>query len=156
MPAIRVRSLHALVALTLLPVAACRPGPNWKYNENVEGTVKMDGAPVPNVMVRFVPDDPTVQGPVSSGYTDEKGHFTLTCENQKPGAVIAKHNVLVLAGRGASADEAENQAGAAPAAGKKVFVPPAYATPRQTPLQVEVTADKHTYDLTLSRNTRGR
>jgi hypothetical protein len=142
------------VALTLLLVGACRSGPNWKYNENIEGTVKIDGVPVPNVMVRFVPDDPTVQGPASSGYTDDKGHYTLTCENQKAGAILAKHNVLILVGRSGPADESEAKGGGAPAAGKRVIVPAVYSNPIRTPLKIEVTADKHTYDLTLSRNAR--
>jgi hypothetical protein len=150
------RPIRVTVALTLLLVGACRSGPNWKYNEQVEGTVKIDGVPVPNVMVRFVPDDPTVQGPASSGYTDEKGHFTLTCENQKAGAIIAKHNVLIVAGRSGPADELEGKGRGAPAAGKRVFVPPVYSNPLQTPLQVEVTPDKHTYDLALSRSAQKR
>ncbi len=150
-----VRPLRFAVALALLLVAACRPGPNWKYNEQVEGTVKLDGTPVPNVMVRFVPDDAAVQPPASSGYTDEKGHFALTCENQKPGAVVARHTVTILSGRSGPADEAEGGRGAAPT-GKRVLVPPVYSNPIQTPLLIEVTADKHTYDLDLSRNATKR
>jgi hypothetical protein len=132
------------LALALVLVGGCRQG--WQYNEQVEGTVKLDGAPVANALVRFVPDDPKIQGPASSGYTDEKGHFTLACENGKPGAVLAKHNVLVLAGRGG--DEA--------AATRRVNIPAAYGSPLNTPLQVEVTADKHTYDLDLRSTAKKR
>jgi hypothetical protein len=132
------------LALALLLAGGCRPG--WKYNEQVEGTVKLDGAPIPNALVRFVPDDPTTQAPASSGYTDDKGHFTLACENGKPGAVLAKHNVMVLAGRGG--DEA--------AATRRVNIPWAYGNPVATPLQVEVTADKHSYDLALRSNAQRR
>jgi hypothetical protein len=135
----RTRPPRLALALALLAVGACRP--SWKYNEQVEGTVKLDGAPVANALVRFVPEDPNVQRPASSGYTDEKGRFTLACENGKPGAVLAKHNVLVLAGRGGED---------APA--RRVNIPPVYSNPVATPLQVEVTADKHSYDLALSRN----
>ena len=140
------RPLRPALALALVLAAGCGSGRNWKYNEQVEGAVKMDGAPVPNVLVRFVPDDPTVQGPTSSGYTDEKGNFTLTCENGKKGAVLAKHNVLVIAGRG------PEEAGG----GRRISIPPVYANPVQTPLQLEVTADKHTYDLALSRSAQKR
>jgi hypothetical protein len=140
------RSLRVCLALALLLVGACRSGPNWKYNEQVEGTVKIDGTAVPGALVRFVPDDPTVQGPASSGYTDEKGHFTLTCENGKAGAILARHNVLVLAGRGG--DET--------VAARRVVLPAVYGNPVQTPLKIEVTADKHTYDLALSRSAKSR
>jgi hypothetical protein len=140
------RPVRLALALPLVLAAGCHSGPNWKYNEQVEGTVKIDGAPVPNVLVRFVPDDATVQGPASSGYTDEKGHFKLGCENGKPGAVLARHNVLVLAGRGG------DETGGA----RRVFIPAVYANPIQTPLQLEVTADKHTYDLALSRSAQKR
>jgi hypothetical protein len=140
------RPVRLALALALVRAGGCRPGPNWKYNEQVEGTVKMDGAPVPNVLVRFVPDDPTVQGPASSGYTDDKGHFTLACENGKAGAVLAKHNVLVMAGRGP-----DDTGGA-----RRAFIPAVYSNPVQTPLQLEVTADKHTYDLALSRTAQKR
>ncbi len=133
------RPTRLALALALLAVGACRP--SWKYNEQVEGTVKMDGAPVANALVRFVPEDPKYQGPASSGYTDAKGHFSLACENGKAGAVVAKHNVLVMPGRGGEE-----------AASRRANIPPVYSNPVATPLVVEVTAEKHSYELALSRN----
>src|SRR5262249_21730260 len=101
--------------------------------------------PLRNVRVEFVPDvDPKVQAPTSSAYTDDNGHFQLTCDNQKPGAVMGKHNVVVLGGR------------TGPDQPKVTHVPSAYGLAISTPLQVEVTADKHTYDLPLRRDAKPR
>jgi hypothetical protein len=145
------RSLRCVLALTLMLVGACRSGPNWKYNNQVEGTVKLDGVAVPNVLVRFVPDDPKVQGPASGGYTDEQGHFTLTCENKKAGAIIGKHKVLIMSGRGDPDSKPGKTSGT-----KTLIIPTVYSNPINTPLEMEVTADRHTYDLNLSRNPTKR
>ena len=57
MPRPSWRPVRVALALTLLLAGGCRPG--WKYNEQVEGTVKLDGAPVANALVRFVPREQT-------------------------------------------------------------------------------------------------
>ncbi len=145
-----VRGAVRLSLGIVLALAGCSRSTSYTQNESVEGTVTLDGAPVANAVVQFVPDiDPKVQAPSSSGYTDEKGHFKLTCENTKPGAVVGKHNVVVFPGRsGGGADDEE--AKAAPRA-KAAPVPNVYSLASTTPLKVEVTADKHTYDLTLTK-----
>jgi hypothetical protein len=135
---------RAVLGAALLVVGAGCGEKKWNMNEQVEGTVKLDGTPLRNVRVEFVPDvDPKIQAPTSSGYTDDKGHFQLTCTNQKPGAVIGKHNVIVLGGRPGGEE-------------KVTYVPAAYGLAISTPCQVEVTADKHAYDLPLSRSARPR
>ena len=52
----------------------------------VEGTVKLDGQPLPNVLVSFYPQD---GGRPGTGVTDEQGHYELTYidgeEGTKPG-----------------------------------------------------------------------
>jgi hypothetical protein len=144
------RARRSLALLLLAAGAGCAGGKSWSYNEQVEGTVTFDGTPLANAVVQFVPDvDSTYQAPVSSGQTDAAGHFTLTCEGKKPGAVLGKHNVLVYQGRdaGRGNDEGAGEAGPVRRAAR---VPAAYTTPLQTPLKVEVTPDQHTYDLAVS------
>jgi hypothetical protein len=98
-------------------------------------------------VVQFVPDiSPEIQAPISSGYTDEKGRFRMAFEDARPGAVVGKHNVVVLPGRAGAPDEDEAKA----SRGKMTPVPGVYGIASKTPLKVEVTADKHTYDLALS------
>ena len=105
------------------------------YNEDVQGTVKFAGNPVANVRVEFVPQgEPGTRLPPSSAYTDSKGHFQLTCDNQQPGAVVGKHHVIVHQGRGA---------------GKLLPIPAAYSVASQTPWKVEVTQERHAYDLEI-------
>jgi hypothetical protein len=121
-------------------------------NNQVEGTVKLDGTPLANVVVQFVPDVTTgEQPPGASGSTDGQGHYSLTCDNRKSGAVLGKYRVTVLPGRGGSAGaDDRDAAGGRPASP----VPPIYTQARKTPLRVEVTGDQHTYDLTLTRSGR--
>jgi hypothetical protein len=140
-----IRACASLTPVLLVLLAGC--GTKWSQNDNVEGTLKMDGVPVANVKVQFVPDDPAVQAPASSAQTDENGHFRLTCENGRPGAVIGKHNVVIFKGR------------AEPGDGQTIstaVIPQAYTIAAKTPLQTEVTASEHNYDLKMSRNAMPR
>jgi hypothetical protein len=149
-----LRALPGVGFLVLLGGAGCN-SPEWTYNDRVEGTVKMDGVPLVNVLVQFVPDHPKKQGPISSGFTDEKGYFQLTCDNRKPGAVLGKHKVLVFAGRGEAGraeEDREAPGDQAPAKSRKnPPIPPEYKLAVKTPLRVEVREDQHPYDLTLTR-----
>ncbi|QJW95659.1 transthyretin-like family protein [Frigoriglobus tundricola] len=145
-----VRGVARLSLGVVLVLGGCSHSASYTQNESVEGTVTLDGVPVANAVVQFVPDiDPKVQAPSSSGYTDEKGHFKLTCDNTKPGAVVGKHNVVVLPGRsGGGADDEE--AKAAPRA-KVAPVPNVYSLASTTPLKIEVTVENHSYDLALTK-----
>jgi hypothetical protein len=131
-----------LVPLLLLSALGC--GKPLAYNATVTGTVKLDGVPLPNVRVEFIPRlDPDRKAPNSSGFTNDKGEFKLTCDNQKPGAVIAPHRVIVMQGR--TGDDEKD-------ASRTFTVPQVYTIAAQTPLLLEVTADKTTYDLILKRD----
>lgn len=60
----------------------------------VEGTVSIDEKPAGDIHVSFLPDPENgTKGPVSTGITDETGHFTLTTSDQRPGAVPGTHIV---------------------------------------------------------------
>jgi hypothetical protein len=132
-------ALRTLACCLLVTLAGC--GRSWPLNDNVEGTLKLDGAPVANVLVKFEPDDSNAKGPTSMGETDAKGHFQLTCDTGKPGAMIGKHNVIIFKGL--------------PGPGEAVstaVIPAAYTRSSKTPLQIEVTANEHNYDLNMSAN----
>src|SRR4051794_33074290 len=63
----------------------------------VSGIVKMDGKPVPNVKIMFMPDPQKgTAGPFSAGLSDDEGHFKLTCEDERSGAVVGWHKVVLL------------------------------------------------------------
>jgi hypothetical protein len=123
-------------------------------NDDVQGTLTVNGAPLVGVMVQFVPEN--ISGEyTASAVTDAKGHFDLRTLDQS-GAVIGKHKVIVLVGReGGRANDPQaaqpNDAGAAPIAKNNPQVPPGYSDLRKTTLTIDVTADKHGYDLELGK-----
>lgn len=77
----------------------------------VSGAVSLDGTPLPNIGVMFVPlaqdaDNPNV-GPGSLGRTDEEGRFTLQTARGEKGAVPAEHVVRLSLADTAEPDEAD-------------------------------------------------
>jgi hypothetical protein len=147
------RMLGLLGALFVLAGSGC--GKNLVFNDSVQGTAKLDGKALVSVMVTFIPDaDPKLQAPSSSGYTDADGNFTLRRDDGEPGALVGKHRVVLQRGREANralGEEADDTEAAASSKGKKDRrpIPPAYGTAVKTPLFIEVTPDKHTYDVLL-------
>jgi hypothetical protein len=137
----KTRNAVRLVALGFLTtVLGCRPA-GLPHNDKVEGTVTLDGVKLPGVVLEFMPLTPTPgQNPLRSrAVTDKDGHFSLTCANDKPGAVVSRHRVTV----------SPDFAGKSQAA-----VPVVYRVSGSTPLYVEITADEHAYDLKLSKNAK--
>jgi hypothetical protein len=96
------RRLHVgLACFAVVYGSGCSRGPELV---EVEGTLKLRGKPLANVMVSFIPD--TEQGtaaPCSTGMTDGQGRYSLMCDQPdkpgrpyKPGAVLGKHRIIVL------------------------------------------------------------
>jgi hypothetical protein len=103
----------------------------------VDGTVRLDGAPIADAMVTFIPADRKL--PQSTGFTDSDGHFQLRCSNGTIGAAVGEHRVIVIdgarapSGKGRDDDELPE--------GKHVpvsRVPLKYARPDKTPLRQSV------------------
>ncbi len=141
----RIRRLLAASLLTgLLAAVGC--GSKFACTDAAEGTLTLDGAPVPNALVQFVPQVAEgLKAPTCSGTTDAKGFFKLTRgDNQKPGAVVGKNKVIVFPGRAAA--DRDNPGTDAPSP-----VPAAYMSAAKTPLSVDVTADRKTYDVKKNR-----
>jgi hypothetical protein len=136
------------VLASLLTIAGCK-GPSLVFADTVEGTLTLDGRPVPNALVQFYPEVPEgTKAPSSSGTTDDKGFFRLTRSDvSKPGALVGRHKVIIAAGR--AGGDRDN-----PEAGASVKVPKEYTNANTTPFTVEVTQDKKTYDLPMNRAGR--
>jgi hypothetical protein len=64
----------------------------------VEGTVTLDGKPLEEVEVVFVPDSLKGNpGNNASAYTDAQGHYKLRSErDQRDGTVLGPHRVIVI------------------------------------------------------------
>jgi hypothetical protein len=58
----------------------------------VHGLVKMDGQPLPDATVRFMPVE---AGRFSTGRTDENGEYELQYSQSAEGAVLGKHKVTI-------------------------------------------------------------
>src|SRR5690348_15679779 len=122
------------------------------FNDLVEGAAKLDGKPLGNAHIIFVPDEPDLKAPSSAGITDENGRFQLTREDGEPGALVGKHLVVVVRGREPSRalGEKADEAGAGAKAKKdRRPIPPAYTAASKTKLIVNVKPDQHNYDLEL-------
>src|SRR4051812_8561138 len=80
-------------------LAGCgRPVPPFG---EVEGTVLLDGKPLPKALVQFLPDpERQTKGPSSDALADADGRYNLRCENagqrlNRTGAVVGWHRVVI-------------------------------------------------------------
>ncbi len=137
--------------LVLLAGGGCSKMP--PLNSDVEGTVTVNGTPLVAVLVEFVPDREESL-PTSNGLTDASGHYKMKV-GTKSGAYICKHRVVIHIGR-SGGGTAPPDAGGAPQPGRATTrvnppVPDAYKILATSPLTVEVTAERHTYDFDLGK-----
>jgi len=125
----------ALAALAVSFLSGC--GRSVKLGD-VEGTVRLDGQPIGQVLVVFIPEDS--QGPQSTGITDGEGRFKLRCNNARSGAVVGPHRVTLLdaavAPGGRSRDDEPEEGAARPTS----RVPDVYSRVDKTPLHQSVSA----------------
>jgi hypothetical protein len=160
---LNLRSLLSfLLGLASLATApGCNRGPQFA---DVEGTVTLNGRPLPDMEVVFLPDPDTgTLGPASSGYTNEKGHYQLVTNKGQVGAVVGTHRVCIrdlttlptppLLDAEGNRERAGPQ-GAKPAP-KVSRVPAAYSSSEQTPLRaVEVKPGGQTLDFPLGSDKK--
>jgi len=73
----------------------------------------------------------------------------MMCTNGKPGAVEGKHNVLVRVGRGGQSGIDEMDAPPERRAASRPVLPAEYLSAAKTPIKIEVTADKHSYEINV-------
>jgi hypothetical protein len=153
----RFASLGSVLLLALLLVG-CKKTPPPVVE--AEGTVTLDGQPLPAAYVQFIPDLKDFGAELNSGaVTDDQGHFSLTCiTGAQPGAVVTKHHVIVLEAtpedmRGMD-ERSQEKLAAYRARLKNRPIPDVYASLSKTPLLVEVKADQKVYDLKLTRSPK--
>jgi hypothetical protein len=87
--------LFALLVLVGLTAIGC--GPKQQFAE-VSGVVTLNGKPMPDALVEFLPDpEKGTQGPMSMGTTNAEGRFRLVCSDsdRRDGAVVGFHRVLI-------------------------------------------------------------
>lgn len=96
-PSTWTQSLQAAAVLTVVFLPACdwRPAQPAK-TAPVSGTVRMDGEPLENVKVLFVPIDRSENGsrlPTAFAVTDAEGRYTLANTAGENGAVVGRNQV---------------------------------------------------------------
>jgi hypothetical protein len=151
-----------LCALAGLALAGCGRGPE---RVEVEGVVTLDGKPLPNVEVVFLPDpERGSTGPRAAALTDAEGRYHLRSDKGEDGAAVGKYRVLIVdnAARSMSPGKPAALAGgaddAAPAAGGSIRkpgkkggrVPVRYGSVTATPFTgIEVTSGKQRHDFKI-------
>jgi hypothetical protein len=115
----------------------------------VEGTLKMNGKPLANVQVEFLPE---ANGPRSTGVTDQEGRYRLRTDDQRTGALVATHRVVLT--------DLQIFDDSSPAPGEKgkrdilpvrpSRLPPRYANIANTPLKKQVQSGPNAIDLEVT------
>ena len=70
----------------------------------VEGTVTLDGKPLPHATVVFTPEE----GRPAGARTDENGHYVLNFSEGRKGAIPGKNKVMIMTAMDAAKDEEGN------------------------------------------------
>jgi len=91
-----------LSCLALLLIIGCGDGATVPPLGKVQGTVTLDGEPLPNAIVLFQPT--TEKAGPSQGITDSDGKYSLSYLPNHPGAALAEHKVMISAQSGAAAE----------------------------------------------------
>lgn len=109
---------------------------------DVSGTVTLDGAPLPNASVQFIPDAAKgTQGAPAVGFTDAAGKYELVTATVE-GAIVGHHQIRVEA-RAAPKNEMDTL--------PPLITPQRYSNPATSGLTAEVKAgENNVVDLTLS------
>ncbi len=143
----------AALAAVALAIAGCSKSPPPIVP--VEGRVTINGKPVPKAEVRFYPMIGFGGEYIAVGETDEDGRFKLVCP-AGAGACACECRVTVTDAplpeefRGMSGD-AQTKAAKYMNSMKNRPIPTQYANLAQSPLKIDVAADRKDYDLALTR-----
>ena len=150
-----LRSVAVVVVLLIgwlfFPARSQPPQPAVRLAD-VEGIVLLNEKLLPNVLVVFKPDKRRGSiGPSAVGRTDAEGRFTLKSGGTRRGAVVGKHQIMVLV-KGYdpnTSDSAPNLSGGQSGSS----VPNRYSRPETTPLVAEVLPEQtNQVSLSLTSN----
>jgi hypothetical protein len=140
--------LCGLCALILLTATGCGPTP--AVLAEVSGVVKLDGKPAADMNVVFLPDpEKGTHGPRSTATTDSDGHFSLICDDDRSGAVVGSHRVLIDDAR-AAPNTAEARRTGKTVVLQRSRIPERYSLAARTPLRQEVPAQPQTITLEVT------
>lgn len=133
-----MRNSFVAMAIAAVGVVGCG-GVKGPEVATVSGTVTLDGKPLPNVNLQFVPEESG--GSPSYGGTNADGKYQLLFNQNRKGAMLGKHRVQITT-RERKLDEGGNPIGDEP-----VKLPAKYAKPDA--LTAEVFTGGNTVDFQL-------
>jgi hypothetical protein len=144
-----MRAHHYFGLLLLIGAAGC----GNSRTSPVEGVVFLDGQPLANASVHFVPNE---TGRDATGTTNERGEFVMSTFNPRDGVVPGSYKVVISPAVGEadtrryeSAADAMAAASQATPAPKSTF-PQKYTLASETPLTQEVPIGKDKLRLELT------
>ncbi len=153
---VRLLLATAWLAIALAPLPGCGGSSPPAI---VEGTLRLNGKPLDNCLVTFLPEPgQEAQGLRSSALTDKDGSFCLRQDDQREGASTGWHRITVqdmsvstgvIRRDNGKVDEVVEKIAAAPPV-RRSRVPQQYMSPKDTPLRRELTAGKQVIELEIS------
>jgi len=126
----------------------------------VEGTVRINGKSLDHCLITFLPESgQEVTGPHSTGVTDARGYYRLRLPDQREGASVGRHRVLVqdlsvstgVCRRDHGRVDQEIEQTTPPAPTRRSRVPARYNSAEGTPLRRDVKPGRQVFDLELVR-----
>ena len=138
--------------LFIVAIAGC--GPRGIRVEYVEGVVTLDGAPVPEATVTFLPATETPPMEMATGMSDANGVYKLSSVTGKAtaGAVAGEYRVMVTK---VSDNASEGEYGAIRSVNAVKYthhLPAIYRDPQKTPITVTVNKGKNTIPLEMKKD----
>ena len=136
----KTKAVGGVLILTLLVCFGCT-GSNLPDLGQVEGTVTMDGQPLPNAIVTFQPVNP---GRPSYARTDDSGKYVLVFTDGNEGATLGEHRVCISTQSDGDPDADP------PIPSSPETVPAKYSNMSKTELKANVEAGGNQHDFTLT------
>ncbi len=130
------------ICLALCAFVGC--GSDGPELAEVTGTVTVDGKPVPNAVLTFIPS----AGTTSYGKTDAQGKYKLMFTDSKSGAMLGTHNVEIEVKRYSKDEVNEMKAAGMDASSEFVPIPGEYKKPGA--LTAEIKRGSNTVDFTMT------
>ena len=137
---------HCLTLAACVSLVACGCSRSSPLGQ-VEGTVRIDGQPIGQVMVVFVPEDKNL--PQSMGVTDDLGRFKLRCNNGRAGAAVGQNRVTLVDAATAAVPKGREEDPPDPSQIPPSRIPTVYNRATQTPLRQTVAAGSQTITIDI-------
>ena len=136
----------AIFAVPLVAVTVLQTGCGGKHGATVNGTVLLDGEPLPEDVVGTVAFFPTAGGPPATGKINDDSRYELSTGMDRS---LPPGNYTVTIGANERPASARGPNGGPPPAGKAI-TPPRYRRSKTSGLEFTVQRGGNTIDLELS------